>query len=239
MFSGTSTNSAGLLSSSLAFGCGSSPRCLVMPARYPRSRMDKHVGRSADACTPFVSSPDRVPEGMTQVLIAVDDSESGIKTARIAHGLFGDAASYIVVNVADQLPIMWGADSLEWGVGYPVVMGPSGVVDPIVARPPGFADGRAGDSADQDASAVDLDSAPIDAAIQVARDVAAEADIPNPQVVGEVGDPATAIITAAHHHNADVIVVGSHDRSWFSKLFTPSVRGALVREADVPVLIAR
>ena len=73
----------------------------------------------------------------------------------------------------------------------------------------------------------------------MARDVAAEADIPNPQVVGEVGDPATAIINAAHHHNADVIVIGSHERSWFSKLFTPSVRGAVVREADIPVLIAR
>jgi nucleotide-binding universal stress UspA family protein len=176
---------------------------------------------------------------MTQVLIAVDDSESGIKTARIAHSLFGDDATYIVVNVADEVPMMWGADSLEWGVGYPVVMGPSGVVDPVVARPPGPTKGGARDSADEDAAAVDLDSAPIDAAMQVARGVAAEADIPNPQVVGEVGDPATAILTAAHHHKADVIVIGSHDRGWFSKLFTPSVSGALVREADVPVLIAR
>ncbi|HZX56932.1 MAG TPA: universal stress protein [Ilumatobacteraceae bacterium] len=176
---------------------------------------------------------------MTQVLIAVDDSDSGIKAARIAHRLFGDAATYIVVNVADELPVMWGADNLEWGVGYPVVMGPSGVVDPVVARPPGTAGGTSRDSADEDGTRVDLDNAPIDAAIQVARDVAAEADIPNPQVVGEVGDPATAIINAAHHHNADVIVIGSHERGWFSKLFTPSVRGAVVREADVPVLIAR
>jgi hypothetical protein len=133
---------------------------------------------------------------MTQVLIAVDDSESGIKTARIAHGLFGDSASYIVVNVADQLPIMWGADSLEWGVGYPVVMGPSGMVDPAYVSPPGAADEASHDSADEDAAAADVDNAPIDAAIQVARDVAVEAKIPNPQVVGEVGDPATAIIAA-------------------------------------------
>src|SRR6185295_1724849 len=183
--------------------------------------------------------PDRVRHVMTHVLIAVDDSESGIKTARIAHALFGDAANYIVVNVADQLPIMWGADSLEWGVGYPVVMGPSGVVDPAYVSPPGPADEASHDSADGDVAAADVDNAPIDAAIQVARDVAAEAEIPNPQVVGEVGDPATAIITAAHHHKADVIVIGSHDRGWFSKLFTPSVSGALIREADIPVLIAR
>jgi nucleotide-binding universal stress UspA family protein len=93
--------------------------------------------------------------------------------------------------------------------------------------------------ADGEATTADNDSAPIDAAIQVARDVADEAHLPNPQVVGEVGDPATAIITAAHHHQADVIVIGSHDRSWFSKLFAPSVAGAVVREADIPVLVAR
>ena len=171
---------------------------------------------------------------MTQVLIAVDDSESSVKTARIAYALFGDKASYTVVNVADQSPMIWGGDALVWGVGYPIVMAPSGIVDPAVRRaePSTYA-------ADEDSPAVEVHNAPIDAAIQVASDVAAEADIPNPQVVGEVGDPATAIITAAHHHQADVIVVGSHDRSWFSKLLTPSVTGAVVKEADIPVLIAR
>jgi nucleotide-binding universal stress UspA family protein len=166
---------------------------------------------------------------MTQVLIAVDDSEDGIKTARTAYGLFGDSASYIVVNVADRTPLIWGGDSLAWGIGYPVMMGPAGTIE----MAPGDA------VRTNDASAAEADSAPIDAAIQVARDVASEAHLPNPQVVGEVGDPATAIITAAHHHQADVIVVGSHDRSWFSKLLVPSTSGAVVREADIPVLIAR
>jgi nucleotide-binding universal stress UspA family protein len=178
---------------------------------------------------------------MTQVLIAVDDSESSVKTARIAYALFGDKADYTVVNVADQSPMIWGGDALVWGVGYPIVMAPSGIVmapsgivDPAIRRAePGT------QATDEDSPAVEVDNAPIDAAIQVASDVAAEADIPNPQVVGEVGDPATAIITAAHHHQADVIVVGSHDRSWFSKLLTPSVTGAVVKEADIPVLIAR
>ena len=160
---------------------------------------------------------------MTQVLIAVDDSESSIATARTAFALFGADANYIVVSVADQTPIVWGGDSLAWGVGYPIMM-PSEVA-------------TAGTNPSGDTSVADVDSAPIDAAIQVARDVADEAQIPNPQVVGEVGDPATAIITAAHHHKADVIVIGSHDRSWFSKLFVPSVSGAVVREADIPVLV--
>ena len=166
---------------------------------------------------------------MTQVLIAVDDSESSIETARIAYALFGDSATYTVVNVADQSPMMWGGDALVWGIGYPIVMAPSGSV----------AVASSGSAPTTDAEAAEADHAPIDAAIQVARDVANEAHLPNPQVVGEVGDPATAILNAAHHHEADVIVIGSHERSWFSKLLVPSVAGAVMREADIPVLIAR
>jgi nucleotide-binding universal stress UspA family protein len=175
---------------------------------------------------------------MTQVLIAVDDSESSIKTASIAYALFGDGASYTVVNVADQSPMIWGGDALVWGIGYPIVMAPSGIVEVAPAGTHPSAGSR-DESLGADTTSAEVDNAPIDAAIQVARDVATEARIPNPQVVGEVGDPATAIINAAHHHQADVIVIGSHDRSWFSKLFVPSVTGAVVREADIPVLIAR
>jgi nucleotide-binding universal stress UspA family protein len=161
---------------------------------------------------------------MTQVLIAVDDSDCSIKAARVAFDLFGAEATYTVVNVADQSPMMWGDGALLYGVGYPVVMAPTGVV--VGSGAP--------------AGSSDVDTAEIDAAMQVALDVATEADIPNPQVVGETShDPATAIISAAHHRQADVIVIGSHDRSWFSKLFIPSVAGSVVKEADIPVLIAR
>ncbi len=116
---------------------------------------------------------------MTQVLIAVDESEQSLNAARVAYDLFGDSATYTVVNVADQSPMMWGGDSLMWGVGYPVLMAPSGLVGvgPVPNSVP-------------TASASEVDSAPLDAAMQVALDVATEADLPNPQVVGEVGDPA-------------------------------------------------
>lgn len=167
--------------------------------------------------------------GMTQVLIAVDESESSVDTARVAYALFGDSATYIVVSVADQSPMLWGGDSLIWGVGYPIVMAPSGVVAPA----------RDGVHSATDSASPELDGASIDAAMRVAQGVATEADLPDPQVVGEVGDPAFAIIAAAHHHQADVIVIGSHERSWFSRLFVPSVAGAVLRDADIPVLIAR
>jgi len=164
---------------------------------------------------------------MTQVLVAVDDSEHSLHAARIAYELFGDSASYTVVNVTDQHAMMWGGDSLMWGVGYPVMMAPEGLIG--VAPP----------TAGAATGAASVDAASIDAAMQVALDVATEADIPNPQVVGEVGDPAQAIVEAARHHQADVIVIGSHDRSWFSRLLAPSVSGSVVKDADVPVLIAR
>ncbi|MGZ4671764.1 MAG: universal stress protein [Ilumatobacteraceae bacterium] len=163
---------------------------------------------------------------MTQVLIAVDDSERSVHAARVAYNLFGDNATYTVVNVADQSTMMWGGDSLMWGVGYPVLMAPSGLVG--VAPHP---------TAGAVASATEADGAPIEAAMQVALDVATEADLPNPQVVGEVGDPAQAILEAARHHQSDVIVVGSQDRSWLTRLFVPSVTGSVVKDAEIPVLV--
>jgi nucleotide-binding universal stress UspA family protein len=163
---------------------------------------------------------------MTQVLIAVDESEQSLNAARVAYSLFGDNATYTVVNVADQSPMMWGGDSLMWGVGYPVLMAPSGLVG-VAPQPAAAAGSRASDS----------DTAPIDAAMQVALDVATEADLPNPQIVGEVGDPALAILEAARQHQSDVIVVGSYDRSWLTRLFMPSVTESVVKEAEIPVLI--
>jgi nucleotide-binding universal stress UspA family protein len=171
---------------------------------------------------------------MTQVLIAVDDSEHSLNAARVAYKLFGDDATYTVVNVADQSPMMWGGDALMWGVGYPVMMAPSGLAvraDGEESVGPTPADGTTLVAA--------VDNATIEAAMQVALDVATEAELPNPQVVGEVGDPALAIIEAARHHQADVIVIGSHDRNWITRLFIPSVTGSVVRDAEIPVLIAR
>jgi nucleotide-binding universal stress UspA family protein len=178
---------------------------------------------------------------MTQVLIAVDDSDYSVNAAKVAYALFGDTASYTVVNVAEQSPMMWGGDSLVWGVGYPIVMAPSGVVHAVPASTVAAAGGTTDPGSPGPGPAVALlDAAPIDAAMQVALDVATEADLPNPQVVGEAGgDPAAAIIAAAHHHQADVIVIGSHERSWLARLFIPSVAGNVLKDADIPVLIAR
>ena len=167
---------------------------------------------------------------MTQVLIAVDESEHSLRAARVAYGLFGENATYTVVNVADVSPMVWGGDSLMWGVGYPVLMAPAGLVG---VGPSGQAESPTSAAP----TTTTADNAPIEAAMQVALDVATEADLPNPQVVGEVGDPALAIMEAARHHQADVIVIGSHDRSWLTRLLNPSVAGSVVKDSDIPVLI--
>ena len=74
---------------------------------------------------------------------------------------------------------------------------------------------------------------------QTATEVAQDADVKHVEAVGVTGDPAAAIITAAREHHADVIVVGSHDSSWFHRLFLGSVRADVVRQADIPVLVVK
>ncbi|MEP7048210.1 MAG: universal stress protein, partial [Ilumatobacteraceae bacterium] len=51
------------------------------------------------------------------------------------------------------------------------------------------------------------------------------------------GDPTSAIIRAAHHHHADVVVIGADARSWLSHLLEGSVERGLLREADFAVLV--
>jgi nucleotide-binding universal stress UspA family protein len=103
-------------------------------------------------------------------------------------------------------------DAMAWGASYPLVMPlPSPTDDPDAMQ-------RAED---------------------VATDVADSAHLPSAESLGDIGDPASAIIQAAHEHGVDVIVVGSHKHNWFSKLFTGSVTSDLVREADIPVLVVK
>jgi nucleotide-binding universal stress UspA family protein len=161
---------------------------------------------------------------MTHVLIAVDDSDTSLRAATTAHRLFGDDASYTVLNVATTTPVIWGDDALASGMVYPLALPRAGGI-PFTVQTPGH----------PEQAAINL----IDEAEQRADDIAHEAGIPAARPVGDSGDPAAAILAAAHDHGADVIVVGTHDRNWFSRLFGRSVAEAVVRGSDIPVLIAR
>lgn len=66
---------------------------------------------------------------------------------------------------------------------------------------------------------------------------AAAIGVPEPEAVVETGDPVAVICAAAERHDADVIVVGSHDKSALRRLFDPSVAAGVVRDTYRPVLV--
>ena len=50
------------------------------------------------------------------------------------------------------------------------------------------------------------------------------------------GEPAAAIVEFARSENVDLIVMGTHGRTGFSRLLMGSVAEAVVRKAPCPVL---
>lgn len=141
----------------------------------------------------------------------------------MAHRLFGDTAEYVVVSVA-ATPIVMGGDAMQFGVGYSVMISPFGGAVPIPNV--GGSDDESNPSA-------------LDVAQGIAQTAADAADLPNAEVLADVGDPARVILAEARRRRADVIVVGDHHRGWFSRLLDPSVAGAVVDEGEISVLIAR
>jgi nucleotide-binding universal stress UspA family protein len=45
------------------------------------------------------------------------------------------------------------------------------------------------------------------------------------------------LVNAARQHGVDVIVIGSHNRNWLSKLFHGSTSADVLDEADIPVFV--
>ena len=74
----------------------------------------------------------------------------------------------------------------------------------------------------------------------IAQDVAAKALEHRPGSVRvERGDPAATICQVAEEIEADLIVLGTGDRSWIDRLFNPSVSASVATDAPCSVLIAR
>jgi nucleotide-binding universal stress UspA family protein len=53
------------------------------------------------------------------------------------------------------------------------------------------------------------------------------------------GRPVDAILTAATGRSADLIVMGTHGRRGFDRLFMGSTTQGVLRDADIPVLVVR
>ena len=161
---------------------------------------------------------------MTTVLIAVDATDSSVHAVETAHRLFGDDADYLVVNV--------GA-----GVYVPIAIFPGelGLISPL-AWAPVIQTERALDEARHDDAESDV-STDADVAEEIARLTGEEGGLPEATPLGVVGDPAGSIVDAAVGHSADVIVVGTHERGWLTRLLTSSVADDVRRESPIPVLV--
>jgi nucleotide-binding universal stress UspA family protein len=170
---------------------------------------------------------------MTRVLVAVDETDESVEAARAAHRLFGDDAEYLAVNVArrdvggsrsdpDRPP----GSVVAWGQTWPFAP-MHHLSDPATFR---TWQGR------EPSSVEPSWPPPQEHAAGLASRQAFEAGV-GARGIGEVGDPADAIVEAARAHEVDVIVVGSHERGWFSRLFHHSVSTEVARHADIPVLV--
>lgn len=144
-----------------------------------------------------------------RILIALDDSPVSAHAAREATRLFGSAdTQYFVINVA-RVPTPWVGTS-----GF-------GAVAPLPV-----------DQGWLDESYPDLE---LEQQNLMAR--AAALGVPDADASVAVGDPVTLICAAAEEHDADVIVVGSHNKTALGRLLDPSVAAGVVRDTFRPVLV--
>jgi nucleotide-binding universal stress UspA family protein len=151
---------------------------------------------------------------MKRVLIAVDATPESNDAAKFAYALFGEDADYLVLTVADTSAMLGSALPLA----DPMLSGAGAYVDPEVARET------------------------VETAMHDAESTAAEGAHQlhdHAERLVETGAPADVICRVAEERAVDLIVIGSHDRNWFSRLITPSVRNHVVDHAPCPVLVVR
>jgi len=178
--------------------------------------MTMSEGDGVSPSTPIEGGLRSAESSSPAVLVAVEGDEDSVRTLRVAHRLFGDGARYLAINVGEGR-----YTSMQWAYVYPVS-------SPGTWYPPAW-------TADQPSDIVDAD----DRAAAVADSVADAAGMPSVTGLGDVGDPATAIFEAAHNHGVDVVVIGSHERGWFSRLFSGSVEQDLMLTGDFSVLVVK
>ena len=68
---------------------------------------------------------------------------------------------------------------------------------------------------------------------------ASESLPPGTEIDATVGSPGPALVAMAENDDIDLIVIGSHERGFWDRLFHPSVGRYLVDHAPCPVLVVR
>ena len=147
---------------------------------------------------------------MTTVLIALDQSDASHAAALSAAELFGPDASYLAINVVDA---PFDESAFVYGYAFPAAM-------------PALDDRPMSDRVYETVTRARLEAA------RMSKEAGVSAT-----ALGDMGDPATAILAAAEEYGVDVIVTGWHDRNWFRGLFDKPVGEALASKSGIPVLI--
>ena len=75
--------------------------------------------------------------------------------------------------------------------------------------------------------------------VRVAEHAANVGGLAAADIAGEIGQPGPQLCQLALDRSADVIVVGSHERGFLSRLLDPPVQTYLLHHAPCPVLVAR
>lgn len=144
-----------------------------------------------------------------KVLLAVDDDDASFQAAMKVSEWFDDRAEVIALHVGTLVPLAPGATPVTAGMGWPVVS------FPLLRAERESTVHEAHTIADRAAALTDGDAR------------------------AERGDPARTIIELAEEEDVDLIVVGTGDRSWLSRLLTPSVSDTVVHDAPCSVLVVR
>ena len=171
---------------------------------------------AGEPVTPVDASPAVTTSTRPTVLIAVDGAALSERVVRTAHRLFGENASYLAINVSPG-----PYTQMSWAYVWPLA-------GPATWVPMAHVENNVDDNVVETA---------IDTGAALAAAVTREAGLAQATSLGDVGDPTTAIVLAAHHHNADVVVIGADARGWLSRVVNASVERELLREADFAVLV--
>lgn len=150
-----------------------------------------------------------------RILVALDDTEASRRAAGFVNEFFrGLDVEVLALNVAPSPVVAPPAVSYGGVSAYTWA-------DPYASAPLASAERQ------------------IQAAAVRCHDVIDDEGVDADETLVEVGDPATVILDAARNHECDLIVVGTSDKGWWSRLFEGSVSDAVVHHARCPVLVVR
>jgi len=149
-----------------------------------------------------------------RILVALDDSEASQRAAQFVNEFFAGLDHEVIGLNVSPTAVPW-IPPVGYGEVYAFPVAPAGVAAPE-----------------------EVEAAEVQAEHAAAQTVD-EAGLAADERYAAVGDVVGEICRAALDHDADLIVVGSHDKGAFKRFLTGSVSTTLVHEAPRPVLVVR